>query len=144
MPDDPHDLKRFLDAQQGRYERALSELEQGRKRSHWMWFVFPQVAGLGHSGMAQRYAIRSRDEALAYLANPILSGRLQACCRALLKHRQKNIEIIMGYPDNLKLFSSMTLFACMSPPDSVFHEVLDAFYGGRKDSFSTNFLEMEG
>src|SRR5215471_18122638 len=128
---DPHNLQRFITAQAEDYQCALRELQAGQKESHWIWYIFPQVAGLGHSPTAQEYAIRSRDEATAYLAHPVLGTRLQQCCEALLQHQGTRIQDIMGFPDDLKLRSSMTLFATLSIPGSVFYKVLDAFYSGQ-------------
>jgi uncharacterized protein (DUF1810 family) len=128
---DPYDLQRFLDAQDTVYERALAELRAGRKTSHWMWFVFPQIAGLGRSPMAQRYAIGSLDEARAYLAHPVLGERLREASRALLDHG--GTEAIFGGIDALKLRSSMTLFDRAAGDDEVFRRVLDAFFGGEPD-----------
>ena len=139
---DPYDLQRFLAAQSEDYERALSELQRGRKESHWIWYIFPQVAGLGHSHMAQKYAIQSRDEAVAYLNHPVLGSRLQQCCEALLRHRGKRVEDIMGYPDDLKLRSAMTLFAAVSERENVFQKVLDAFYSGELDERTIAFLNL--
>ena len=140
---DSYNLQRFLTAQAEDYEGALAELQRGRKESHWIWYVFPQVAGLGHSSMAQQYAIRSRGEAVAYLGHPILAARLRECCGALLKHQGKNVQDIMGYPDDLKLRSSMTLFAMISSQCSVFHKVLNAFFAGQKDESTVAFLEAK-
>jgi uncharacterized protein (DUF1810 family) len=140
-PDGSHDLDRFVSAQHGTYKVALDELKSGAKRSHWMWFVFPQVAGLGSSAMATRYAIRSRAEAKAYLAHPVLGPRLRECAEALLRVRDKTAEQIMGQPDDVKLRSSMTLFAAISDPDSPFHAVLDRYYSGQSDSKTLQFLE---
>lgn len=137
---EPHNLQRFLTAQSEDYECALSELQRGQKESHWIWYIFPQVAGLGHSPTAQKYAIKSRDEAIAYLDNPVLGTRLQRCCEALLKHRGKRVQDIMGFPDDLKLRSSMTLFALISAQGSIFHDVLDAFYSGQMDERTIAFL----
>ena len=137
---DPYDLQRFLAAQSEDYERALRELQRGRKESHWIWYIFPQVAGLGHSHMAQKYAIQSRDEAVAYLNHPVLGSRLQQCCEMLLRHRGKRVEDIMGYPDDLKLRSAMTLFAAVSESENVFQKVLDAFYSGELDERTIAFL----
>ena len=137
---DPHNLQRFLTAQAEDFECALAELKRGRKESHWIWYIFPQVAGLGHSSMAQQYAIRSRDEAVAYLEHAILGSRLKQCCEALLKHQGKKVQDIMGFPDDLKLRSSMTLFAMISKPDSVLHKVLNAFYSGEMDERTVRFL----
>jgi uncharacterized protein (DUF1810 family) len=107
---DPFDLKRFLDAQGGIYERALAELEAGQKRSHWMWFVFPQLAGLGSSPTARIYGISGLEEAKAYLAHPVLGPRLIACTQAVLAHQDRSLHAIFGSPDDLKFRSSMTLF----------------------------------
>jgi uncharacterized protein (DUF1810 family) len=137
---DRFNLQRFLTAQAEDYDCALRELQRGRKESHWIWYIFPQVAGLGHSRMAREYAIQSREEAGAYLAHPVLGARLQECCEAVLKHRGKEIENIMGYPDDLKLRSSMTLFAMISPKDNVFQTVLEAFYSGQRDERTVAFL----
>ena len=137
---DPFDLKRFLIEQEADYKCALGELQRGKKESHWIWYVFPQVAGLGSSTMAQKYAIQSRDEAIAYLAHPILGPRLQECCEALLKHQGQSINKIMGFPDDLKLRSSLTLFAALSPQPSVFHKLLVEFYGGEEDAKTLQFL----
>ena len=130
-----HDLDRFVRAQDqgGTYDRALAELRAGRKTSHWMWFVFPQVAGLGRSSTAQHYAIRSLDEARAYLAHPVLGPRLVECAEAVLTHPERTALDIMGSPDDLKLRSSMTLFALAAPDEPVFQQVLDTFFGGAAD-----------
>lgn len=138
---DPYNLQRFLDAQARDYDIALEELRRGRKQSHWIWYIFPQVEGLGFSSTSRHYAIRSREEGLAYLNHPILGARLQECAAALLQHRDKNIQDIMGYPDDLKLQSSMTLFALLSQPGSIFHQVLDTFYDGATDSKTLAFLD---
>lgn len=137
---DPHKLQRFLAAQSKNYANALDELQRGRKRSHWIWYIFPQVAGLGRSSMAQEYAIRSRDEGIAYLNHEVLGQRLRECVGALLKHQGKRIEDVIGFPDDLKLLSSMTLFASLTHPDSIFHHVLDIFYAGKMDSRTLDFL----
>jgi uncharacterized protein (DUF1810 family) len=128
-------LGRFVEAQDagGTYPQALRELRAGRKTSHWMWFVFPQVAGLGHSSMAQAYAISSLQQARDYLAHPVLGPRLRACTAAVLTHTDRSAEQIFGGIDALKLRSSMTLFARADPDDPAFQAVLDAFYGGEPD-----------
>jgi uncharacterized protein (DUF1810 family) len=134
-------LDRFSDAQRDSFETALEELRSGKKRSHWMWFIFPQVAGLGHSAMAERYAIRSREEAAAYLSHPVLGPRLIDCANALLHVEGKTVEEIMGYPDYLKLKSSMTLFAAVTADsDSLFQKVLDKYFRGERDSRTIAFL----
>lgn len=139
-PADPHDLDRFVTAQKDIFDRALSELRTGEKRSHWMWFIFPQVSGLGSSSMARRYAIRSRAEAAAYLQHPLLGHRLAECAEALLSVHDRSAEDIMGYPDYLKLQSSMTLFAEISAPGSVFARVLERYYAGTSDPQTLAFL----
>jgi len=129
------DLQRFVSAQETTYDRALAELRAGQKRSHWMWFVFPQIAGLGSSPTAQRYAIRDRAEARAYLDHPLLGPRLVECAEALLAVEGRSAQQILGYPDDLKLRSSMTLFAeaADAGPAAVFRQVLDRYYDGEPD-----------
>lgn len=132
----PYALQRFVDAQQSQYQQALDELRAGRKRTHWMWFVFPQLQGLGHSAMAQRYAISGRDEALAYLQHPLLGARLRACTEAMLEHRSASAQRILGSPDDRKFHSCMTLFARTAPQPALFEEALRAFFDGRPDPAS--------
>ncbi|MFN3521538.1 MAG: DUF1810 domain-containing protein [Phenylobacterium sp.] len=131
--DDPHDLERFRQAQSGVYERALAELRAGRKASHWMWFVFPQIAGLGSSAMAQRYAIASLDEARAYVADPVLGPRLVACVQALNAHEGLSAHDIFGWPDEAKLRSSLTLFVRVAPEEPAFAEALRRYFAGEPD-----------
>ncbi len=138
--DDPYQLKRFLAAQENDYRFALSELNRGLKESHWIWYIFPQVAGLGRSSMAEKYAIGSLQEGKAYLDHDVLGARLYECVCALLKHQGRNIEDIMGIPDNMKLQSSMTLFAFLSTQDSVFHQLLRIFYAGEMDPKTLAFF----
>ena len=128
-----NDLGRFVDAQQEVYQQALAELTAGSKRGHWMWFVFPQIAGLGRTATAQRYAITDLAEARAYLADPVLGPRLAECARALLGVRDRTATQILGTPDDLKLRSSMTLFAHAAEDPAVFRAVLDRYYGGQDD-----------
>jgi uncharacterized protein (DUF1810 family) len=135
---DPHDLRRFVDAQSQTYDQALSELRGGEKRTHWMWFVFPQIEGLGRSGMAQRFAIRDLDEARAYLAHPILGRRLVESATALTKLDTDDPAAIFGSVDAQKLQSSMTLFALADPDQPVFREVLDHYFGGTLDEGTTS------
>jgi uncharacterized protein (DUF1810 family) len=131
---DPFDLERFVEAQSGVHERALSELRGGRKRSHWMWFVFPQLAGLGHSGMAQRYGVSGLDEARAYLGHPVLGARLLECAQALAAlDAELSASEIFGSPDDLKLRSSLTLFAHAAGPGSIFERLLAKYFGGQSD-----------
>jgi uncharacterized protein (DUF1810 family) len=139
-PPDPHDLDRFVQAQSGVYERALAEIKGGRKRSHWMWFVFPQFAGLGSSSMSLRYAINSRAEAEAYLAHPVLGPRLRECAQAALDVEGRSAREVFGSPDDLKLRSSATLFAAVSPPGSVFERVLEKYFGNEGDGRTLELL----
>ena len=141
MTTDPHDLERFVSAQDGVHEQALAELCAGRKTSHWMWFVFPQLAGLGSSSMAQRYAIGSLAEAHAYLEHPVLGPRLVECAKAVLTHPDKTARQIMGTPDDAKLRSSMTLFAHATDSEPVFGQVLEAFFDGEQDPRTVELLE---
>lgn len=143
MSSDPYDLERFVNAQAGMYAVALSELRAGQKRSHWIWYIFPQVAGLGFSAMAQRYAIQSRAEAEAYLQHPLLGARIVECAEALLAIHDRSVEQIMGEPDDLKLRSSMTLFARVSHAESVFERVLQKYYGGGEDAKTVAFLQRD-
>ena len=136
----PPDLNRFVAAQRDIYAQALAELRAGRKRSHWMWFVFPQIAGLGSSAMACRYAIRDLDEARAYLDHPLLGARLRNCAEALLAIEGRSAREILGSPDDLKLCSSVTLFAQVSPPGSVFHRLLERYCGGQPDRLTLERL----
>ena len=131
--DTDFNLERFVEAQQGAYDQALAELQAGRKRSHWMWFIFPQIAGLGQSAMARKYAIASEDEAAAYLAHPVLGPRLRSCAAAAAAHDELAADDIFDYPDNLKFHSSMTLFADVAPDEAVFQTCLDQFFGGEPD-----------
>ena len=137
---DPHDLSRFVEAQQGSYQTALSEIRQGQKRSHWMWFVFPQYVGLGISPTSLRYAIKSVAEAEAYLKEPVLGPRLVECTQALLEVEGRSAHEIFGSPDDSKLKSSVTLFAHVSPPDSVFERVLDKYFRGERDGKTLRLL----
>jgi len=130
---DEHDLRRFVTAQEGVYESALSELRAGRKTSHWMWFVFPQIAGLGRSATAQRYAIASLAEAEAYLAHPVLGPRLLECARTLTQLSGLSAEQIFGSVDAQKLKSSMTLFARAAPDQPLFRDVLARYFDGAED-----------
>ncbi len=135
------DLERFVSAQASAYDRALAEIRAGLKQSHWMWFVFPQYAGLGFSSTAAHYAIRSRAEAEAYLQHPVLGARLRECAEAACALKGRSARDVFGYPDDLKLRSSATLFASVSPPGSVFHRVLDAFFDGVADERTLGLLQ---
>ncbi len=132
-PGDPHDLERFIAAQEDVYPSALAQLRAGRKTGHWMWFVFPQIAGLGMSAMSQRYAIASLAEARAYLDHPVLGTRIAECARVLTELSGHSAEGIFGGVDAIKLRSSMTLFARASEDDSVYYAVLDQYFGGEPD-----------
>lgn len=146
MIDDPHRLHRFVEAQDeaGTYKRALTELRTGRKQSHWMWFVFPQLAGLGHSAMAQRYAIASLAEAKAYLEHPVLGPRLRECARALTEQSGRAAPEILGDIDTVKLRSSMTLFARAAPQERLFQQVLEQYYEGDPDEETERLLSRKG
>src|SRR5512140_1047532 len=133
MPSDPFDLRRFLTAQEGVYAAALAELRAGRKRTHWMWFVLPQFQGLGSSPTARRFAISSLDEARAYLDHPVLGARLRECADVLIGLPGRNASDVFGYPDDLKLHSSMTIFDLVAAPGSVFGRVLEKYFGGERD-----------
>lgn len=130
----PYDLDRFVTAQDPVYATVVSELRAGRKTSHWMWFIFPQVRGLGHSHMARHYGISSTAEAQAYLAHPVLGPRLRECTDLLLDLPGDSPTAVLGGIDALKLRSSMTLFAAVAPAEPRFQEVLDKYYGGVPDA----------
>jgi uncharacterized protein (DUF1810 family) len=137
---DPHNLQRFVEAQEGVKDAVRRELAEGAKRSHWMWFVFPQVHGLGMTMMAQRYAIRSLDEAKAYLEHPVLGKRLREWTELLLQLEGKSAQEIFGYPDYLKFRSSMTLFAQVAKQGSVFERALEKYYDGEPDGKTLSIL----
>ncbi len=141
MKNDRYDLNRFLNAQEGVYERALSELKAGEKRTHWMWFIFPQIEGLGHSPAARRYSIRSIEEARAYLDHPVLGKRLKECTEAVVSLKYGSLSEIFGYPDDMKFKSSMTLFEKAAGPGSVFSAALEKYCGGERDSGTLGILE---
>lgn len=140
---DPFHLARFIVAQRPVYDQALAELRAGRKRSHWMWFVFPQLAGLGRTEMARTYAIQSLEEARAYLAHPTLGPRLLECATAMLGVTGRSAHEILGSPDDLKLRSSATLFAAVSPGGSPFHAILERYYDGVADSRTLQLLGID-
>jgi len=138
--EDPYHLQRFVAAQDadGTYDQAAAELRAGRKTSHWMWFIFPQIAGLGYSPASRRYAITSLDEARAYLAHPVLGARLIECATILTALADRTAEQVFGEVDALKLRSSMTLFMHAVPGEPVFGQVLDQYFGGEPDSATEN------
>lgn len=138
---DPFDLARFTGAQEGIYDCVVTELRNGRKRSHWMWYIFPQIDGLGYSATAKRYAIKSMEEAREYLNHPVLGARLLKCAEIVLAIEGRSASEIFGYPDDVKLRSSMTLFASIAEPRSVFDLVLDKFFSGDRDDRTLALLE---
>jgi len=131
--DDPHDLERFVTAQAGVIEGVRAELRAGRKASHWMWFVFPQLRSLGRSATALHYGIASLAEARAYLAHPVLGARLRECCTLMLQVPGRSAHDILGSPDDLKFRSCCTLFALAAPQEPLFRQCLERFYGGQED-----------
>jgi uncharacterized protein (DUF1810 family) len=141
MKNDPYDLNRFLSAQEGVYERALKELKAGEKRTHWMWFIFPQIEGLGHSPTAKRYSIKSLEEAREYLNHPVLGKRLLECTEAVVALRSGSLSEILGYPDDLKFKSSMTLFEKIAGPGSLFSAALEKYCHGERDGATLSLLE---
>jgi uncharacterized protein (DUF1810 family) len=143
-PADPFDLQRFIDAQAGCYADALAELVAGRKQSHWMWFVFPQLRGLGRSHHAHHYGISGLAEAAAYLAHPLLGARLRECVQVLLSHPGRTAVEILGPVDGLKLRSCLTLFMAAAPGEPLFAAALHEFFGGQPDSRSLELLGIDG
>ncbi|MGH8346310.1 MAG: DUF1810 domain-containing protein [Pseudomonas sp.] len=140
---DPFNLQRFLQAQEPVFDRVQNELNNGHKRSHWMWFIFPQFAGLGGSEMSRRFAIRSREEALAYLEHPLLGARLRTCTQEVLNIRERSVAGIFGHPDDLKFHSSMTLFAQVAVDDSLFQQALNQYFHGILDDWTLSLLDSK-
>lgn len=140
---DPYQLERFVAAQQDDFERALAELQGGKKRTHWMWYIFPQFDGLAFSATSKYYAIKSIDEARAYLEHPILGPRLRQCAEAALGVEGRSALEIFGSPDDMKLKSCATLFACVSPPGSVFERLLAKYYDGQRDGKTLRLLGFD-
>ena len=138
--DDPFHLQRFVDAQDRVYDRALAELRAGAKRSHWIWFIFPQLSGLGSSSTAKLFGISSLEEARAFLAHPILGPRLRECARLVASIEDRSVDEVFGWPDNLKVRSSMTLFTRATDDNADFLAVLDKFYGGQQDPRTLELL----
>ena len=136
-----HDLERFYKAQEYDYETALSEIRNGRKESHWMWYIFPQITGLGRSTTAEYYAIKSKEEAKGYIEDPVLGKRLIEISQALFQIESDDAEMVMGWPDNLKLRSCMTLFAEVAPEQPVFRNVMEKFYDGEMDGKTLDILK---
>lgn len=141
--DDPHNLQRFVDAQDRVFNQVCSELRHGSKRSHWMWFIFPQIKGLGHSAVSVKYSMTSLEEARAFLNHPILGPRLRECTRLVNQIEGRSIEDIFGYPDDLKFHSSITLFAQASPEDQVFQKALQKFFTGEFDQLTLDQLRTQ-
>ncbi|MGZ8157579.1 MAG: DUF1810 domain-containing protein [Methylobacter sp.] len=137
---DTIDLSRFVNAQENIYDSALAELRAGQKRSHWMWYIFPQIDGLGHSATSKHYAIKSLEESRQYLNHPVLGKRLLECAEAVFTIEGRSISEIFGYPDDLKLKSSMTLFAHVAGPGSVFARILDKHFNGERDGLTLQLL----
>jgi uncharacterized protein (DUF1810 family) len=137
---DAYNRHRFLDAQERVYDTVLDELRAGRKASHWIWFIFPQIAGLGHSGMAQQFAIASLDEAKAYLQHPVLGPRLRACTQLVLDVNGRSAEEIFGYPDHLKFRSCMTLFLTATTGNTLFNDALLKYFDGKPDQLTLDIL----
>ena len=133
-------LERFIDAQSGVHDQALDEIRQGRKQSHWMWFIFPQFAGLGSSETSRYFAIKSRGEAEAYLAHPVLGSRLLECAQAVLDVQDRSAVEIFGPIDAMKLRSSTTLFAAISPSGSLFHQIIDRYFDGWHDDATLDLM----
>ena len=140
QPADPFNLQRFVDAQNRVYKQVCAELRRGRKESHWMWFVFPQIQGLGSSRTSRTYAISSAEEAEAYLSHPILGPRLRECTSVVNQIKGSSVNEIFGYPDDLKFHSSVTLFAEVAPDDRVFLAALRKYFGGQLDQATINLL----
>ena len=137
---DQHDLQRFVDAQSAVYEKVLGELRNGRKETHWMWFIFPQLRGLGHSRMATLFAVTSREEAEEYLRHPVLGPRLRECTRLVNLVEGRSIHQIFGGPDDLKFRSSMSLFASVAADNQIFQDALQKYFGGQLDPLTVERL----
>jgi len=140
---DAYHLHRFLDAQERVYDTILNELRAGRKSSHWIWFIFPQIAGLGHSGMAQKFALASLDEAKAYLQHPTLGPRLRSCTQLVLDVNGRRAEEILPYPDNLKFRSCMTLFLTAATDNTLFKDALLKYFNGKPDQLTLDLLAQQ-
>ena len=140
---DGSSLEKFVTAQKRDYATALQEIRNGRKRSHWIWYIFPQIQGLGMSSTAQFYGIRDLEEAKDYMEHPVLGPRLIEISEALLSLESSNPGAVMGFPDDLKLCSSMTLFELAAPEEKVFSQVLEKFYGGRRDDLTLRILGIK-
>lgn len=140
--DDPYNLRRFVEAQDQVIDRVFSELRSGQKRSHWMWFIFPQIKGLGYSAISVKYSISSLDEARSYLNNPILGPRLAECTQLVNQIVGRSLEDIFGYPDGLKFHSSITLFAWAAPENQIFRDALQKYFKGEFDQLTLDRIRM--
>ena len=140
MKNDKYNLNRFIDVQEDFYKQVVTELLNGYKKTCWMWFIFPQIDGLGESSISKRYSIKDKEEALEYLENPILGKRIRECTEIILNINDKTAFEIFGSPDDMKLKSSMTLFADISDSHSIFHRVLDKYFNGTKDKLTLDLL----
>ncbi|MEP7270858.1 MAG: DUF1810 domain-containing protein [Acidobacteriota bacterium] len=143
LADDPYNLNRFVRAQEDDYERALSELKGGQKRSHWMWYIFPQIDGLAFSPTSKHFSIKSVDEVKSYIDHPVLGPRLLECAEAVVSVEGRSAAQIFGSPDDLKLMSCATLFACVSEPGSVFDRILEKYYHGRRDARTLKLIGID-
>lgn len=140
---DKYNLERFVNRQKESYDIAYKELSQGMKQSHWMWWIFPQIIGLGMTSISKEYSIKSIEEARAFLEHPYLEQNIREICKVLLNIESNDANYVMGYPDDLKLCSSMTLFIEADPEEKVFQKVLDKFFNGRKDSRTLEILKNQ-
>ena len=138
-----YNLERFVSRQKETYDTAYKELSQGMKQSHWMWWIFPQIIGLGMTSISKEYSIKSIEEAKAFLDHPYLGKNLKEICKVLLDTKSNDASYVMGYPDDLKLCSSMTLFIEADPEEKVFQQVLDKFFNGRQDSRTLDILKSQ-
>ena len=138
---DQYNLNRFIDAQMAIYEGAMLELARGRKDSHWVWYIFPQIAGLGSSDTIRLYAIKSLEEGRAYLKHPVLGQRLIKACEILLSLKDASMDEVMGFPDDLKLLSSMTLFEAVSEPNSIFTKIIEIYFDDERDETSLEIIK---
>ena len=141
--EDKYNLERFVSRQKETYDTAYKELSQGMKQSHWMWWIFPQIIGLGMTSISKEYSIKSIEEARAFLDHPYLGKNLKEICKVLLDTKSNDASYVMGYPDDLKLCSSMTLFIEADPEEKLFQQVLDKFFNGRKDSRTLDILKSQ-
>ena len=141
--EDKYNLERFVSRQKDSYDTAYKELSQGMKQSHWMWWIFPQIIGLGMTSISKEYSIKSIEEARAFVDHPYLGKNLKEICKVMLDIRSNDASYVMGYPDDLKLCSSMTLFIEADPEEKLFQQVLDKFFAGRKDSRTLDILKSQ-